>query len=304
MPDGDVDGVAKREARPDFKKLEASRPPWDPSSHFRLHRAPQPAWKFGDGANELYTSADASQKHVVVDPYEPGRPATFNYKLLISAVTPRPIAFVSTRSLDGETTNLAPFSYFNLVNHDPPLFVVGFSCGLADAKDTLRNVRDTGEAVINIVSETFLEAANSTSIDAPYGASEWSVSGLTPLHDCQTVRCARVKEAVFSVEAKLDLLREYESRAAEGKKSGTVAIFEGTRMWVREDALNQDKNLVDPTRLQPVSRLGGITYGRTTEAVEIPRPKFDGDLGGEQGFGRLRKAQQSLHAAPASPAME
>ena len=174
------------------------------------------------------------------------RPAGFNYKLLISAVTPRPIAFVSTRSADGRVTNLAPFSYFNVVNHDPPLFTVGFGCGIAAAKDTLRNVIDTREAVINIIGEPFLEAANAASVDAPYGASEWDVSGLTPEYDCQTVKCARVKEAVFSVEVKLDMLKEYESKATPGSKSGTLAVFEGTRLWVREDALNEEKNLVDP----------------------------------------------------------
>ena len=60
------------------------------------------------------------------------------------------------------------------------------------------------------------------------------------------MKCARVKEAVFSVEAKLDTIKEYDSRANPGKRSGVVAIFEGVRFWVREDALNEDRNIVDP----------------------------------------------------------
>lgn len=235
-----------RNPHPDFKKVEAARPDWDEAARFRYTKTVDPAWAFGDGANRLRSAADAHRKHVAIDPYEDGRPAGFNYKLLISAVVPRPIAFVSTRSADGRAANLAPFSYFNVLNHDPPLFAVGFACGVAEAKDTLRNVVDTREAVINIIGEPFLEAANAASVDAPYGASEWDVSGLTPEYDCETVKCARVAEAVFSVEVKLDMLKEYGSKATPGKMTGTLAVFEGTRMWVREDALNEQRNLVDP----------------------------------------------------------
>lgn len=241
-----AEALIKRNPHPDFKGVEASRPDWDASSNFRYTKTAEPGWTFGSGANALATAEDKSQKHVHIDPYEAGRPAVFNYKLLISAIVPRPIAFVSTRSADGTTTNLAPFSYFNFVNHDPPMFVVGFASSMAAAKDTLRNVVDTKECVINIISETYVEAANAASVNAPYGVSEWDVSGLTPEYDCETVKCARVKEAVFSVEAKLDFLKEWESRATPGKKTGTMAVFEGTRFWVREDALNEDKNIVDP----------------------------------------------------------
>lgn len=235
----------KRNPHGDFKKVEASRPEWDASKSLRYTQTAKPDWKFGDGANGL-DDKSTSAAHVAIDPYEEGRPAGFNYKLLISSIIPRPIAFVSTRSADGKTANLAPFSYFNVVNHDPPLFVVGFAGGFAAAKDTLRNVSESKECVINIISEGFVEAANSTSVNAPYGVSEWDVSGLTPVYDCETVKAARVKEAIVSIEAKLDFLKEYDSRATEGKKSGVVGIFEGTRFWVREDALNEDKNLVDP----------------------------------------------------------
>ncbi|KAL8675634.1 MAG: hypothetical protein Q9224_007452, partial [Gallowayella concinna] len=171
--------------------------------------------------------------------------------------------------------------------------------GFDNAKDSLRNLVDTGECVINIVSEHFIEAANATSINAPYGISEWSLTGLHPA-SCTTVKASRVKEAVFSVEGKLLETKEYESRATPGKKTGVLAIIEGTRFWVREDAINEDKNLIDPTLygpqiLRPMSRLGGITYGRTTEGrssqlwfsttlataltveagMELPRPQFD-----------------------------
>ena len=68
---------------------------------------------------------------------------------------------------------------------------------------------------------------------------------------------------------------EFESRATPGKKTGVLALIEGTRFWVREDALNEERNLVDPAVLRPVSRMGGITYGRTGPGYEIPRPDFE-----------------------------
>jgi flavin reductase (DIM6/NTAB) family NADH-FMN oxidoreductase RutF len=283
----------KRNPHGDFKSVEAARPDWDDSSTFRYTKTVAPAWSFGDGANRLEPDAgkdSSSKQHVVIDPYGPGRPAPFNYKLLISAITPRPIAFISTRSADGSSTNLAPFSYFNLVNHDPPLFVVGFTHAAGQPKDTLRNLLESREAVINIISEHFVEAANSTSVNAPYGTSEWDVSGLTPDYSCETVKCARVKEAVFSIEAKVDTVKEYDSRADPSRKSSTIITFEGTRFWAREDALNEDKNLIDPEILRPMSRLGGITYGRVKEAVEITRPDFDKDIGGAEGMEKLTKS--------------
>ncbi|PWY71009.1 hypothetical protein BO70DRAFT_399622 [Aspergillus heteromorphus CBS 117.55] len=114
----------------------------------------------------------ASKKHHEIDPYAADRPMINNYRLLVSGIAPRPIGFISTVSADGQTENLAPFSYFQAMDHDPPMFMVGFSSRPGP-------VKDTGECVINTVSENMIEAVNVTSIDAPYGVSEWKVSGCT-----------------------------------------------------------------------------------------------------------------------------
>jgi len=177
-------------------------------------------------------------------------------------------------SVTGSSTNLAPFSYTTVVNHDPPIFVVGFAGGLSNAKDTLANLRDTGECVISVISEHFVEAANATSVNAPYGVSEWAISGLHAAPST-TVRPDRVQEAVFSIEGRLVETKEFESRATPGRKTGVLAIIEGTRFWAREDAINADRTLIDPELLRPMSRLGGITYGRTREGIELPRPDFE-----------------------------
>lgn len=121
----------------------------------------------------------------------------------------------------------------------------------------MKNLSETEECVINIISEHFIEAANACSINAPYGESEWALSGLTPAPS-STVKASRVKEAIFAIEGKLDFTKEYESKATPGKKTGVLAVIEGTRFWVREDALNDDKNLVDPAVSFVVVNLSGL----------------------------------------------
>ena len=251
-----------------FPEVEASRPDFDTSKKpWTFTKTPSPGWKPGSGAND--NGESLTKKHVEIDPYSEGRAPGLNYKLLISAITPRFIGFLSTRSADGKSTNLAPFSYTTFVNHDPPIFVVGF----ATKNDTLKNLTETKECVINVISEHFIEAANVTCINAPHGISEWEISGLHPAKS-STVKPDRVKEAVFSVEGTLVTQHEWHSKLDPGKVSGTTVIIEGTRFWAREDAVNEDRSMIDPAVLRPVSRLGGITYGRTTDGFELPRPKF------------------------------
>lgn len=244
----EVEAQLKRRAARNFKDAEASRPDWDATPSIHFTKSPDPNWKFGNGANSTHAQVSptaATAKHIAIDPEASGRSFMDNYKLCISAVVPRPIAFISTRARDASSENLAPMSFFQLVNAEPPIFVVGITSSIADAKDTLRNLVETRECVLNIVSEGIIEAVNSTSIDAPYGVSEWDVSGLTPVYDCETVSCARVKECIFSIEAKVESIREFESRRMPGVKSGSLVTLEATQFWARADALNEEKNQLD-----------------------------------------------------------
>ena len=306
----DSEKTIQRNPHPDFAKVQASRPDWPEHPERRFTKVNDPNWKPGQGGNDGGESL--KKEHVEIDPYEEGRPASFNYKLLISGIIPRFIGFISTRSEDsmldqspadseelwvsltmtreinksgaiqlhdyGESREPFVFSLLCCreltLLQDPPIFVVGYAGGYDNAKDSLKNLVDTKECVINVISEHFIEAANFTSINAPYGISEWAISGLHPA-SCTTVKASRVKEAIFSVEGKLVETKEFESRATPGKKTGVLAIIEGTRFWAREDAINKDRNLLDPTVLRPVSRLGGISYGRTAEFFELPRPDFE-----------------------------
>lgn len=164
-----------------------------------------------------------------------------------------------------------------MVNHDPPIFCVGFSGGRGQAKDTATNILETGECTLNIISEWFIEAANYTATNAPPDVSEWDLCGLTPAAS-SVVKPERVAESAFSIECKLVTHHEWESptAAADGsrRKTGILCILQGVRFHVREDAINEARNTIKPEVLRPVARLGGITYGRVTQGFELPRPDF------------------------------
>lgn len=268
----DAEKLIQRNPHGDFKAVEASRPAFE-DTKFHFTQTPKPDWKTGSGPNDSFI---LQKEHREINPYAEGRPVVHNYKMLISAVVPRPIGFTSTVSSDGKSTNLAPFSYFNMVNHDPPVFVLGFAGSLEKGKDTLKNLVETEECVINIITEEYVEAANFTSINAPPGISEWSFSGLHPAKS-SIVKPDRVKEAVFSIEGKLISKTEWTSKNPQtpDKKTGVTVFIEGVNFWAREDAIDAQGVLLDPAVMRPVSRLGGITYGRTTQGYELPRPDYE-----------------------------
>lgn len=266
--------------REEFKKREASRPPFESSKSITMTKAPSPGWKYGEGPND---KSKSNLKHIEIDPNGKDRAMISNYKLLISGV-PRPISFVSTISADGQSRNLAPFSYFQVIDHDPPIFVIGFSGRATRPKDTRRNLVETGECVISVVSEHMIEAVNATSLDVPYETSEWEISGFEPAPSA-TVRPERVKDAIFSIEGKLlqmiDL--DYDGKhKAEGKPAGGLALIEAKRFWVREDALNDARDEIKLDVMRPLVQLGGISYGRVGETFELPRPKLQDELDNEE----------------------
>ncbi|KAI5285296.1 hypothetical protein KEM54_000672 [Ascosphaera aggregata] len=254
---------------PPLKEVEKTRPDFDASTIFSFTKTPDPNWSTGQGNN--YIEQDGlSKNHIEIDPYEPGRPARSNYTLLISGIIPRPIGFISTLSKDGTVTNLAPFSFTQVVNFDPPIFVVGISGNQSPGKDTLRNLLDTKECVINTVSEQFIEAVNMAAINAEPHVSEVDLSGLHTVPS-STVKPPRVKESLFSVECKLVDMKVWHSRTSPGEISGTTVFLEGTRFWAREDAIDDDRRVLDPAKLRVVGRAGGITYTRTTSGFELER---------------------------------
>ncbi len=179
---------------------------------------------------------------------------------------------MSTVSPEG-VRNLAPYSYFQVVNSDPPIFVIGSSKGRGVNKDTAENVLATKELTINIISEWFIEAANYACTNAPRDVDEWKLSGLTPLESVK-VKPPHVAESAFSIEAKLISHHEWTSKVT-GKPSGTLLIVEAVNFHAREDVISKELNSLDLSKFKPVSRLGGSTYSRTTQAFDLGRPDFD-----------------------------
>ncbi|KAK9323036.1 hypothetical protein V1517DRAFT_321690 [Lipomyces orientalis] len=246
-----------------YQTAQAPRPAFDDTKEWTLTKTVKPGWKPGDGAA---TSDWQDHAKIEIDPFEPGRTPNSNYKLLISAVVPRPIGFVSTVSGDGTRTNVAPFSYFELVANDPPTFVISVSGAL---KDTVANLDETGEAVLNVVSEWFVDAANYAAITAPPDVSEWDLSGLHPA-PATKVRPPLVAESAFNIETKVVDVFDVKSPRT-GAVVSRVFVLEGVHFHAREDVINEDRSSLDIAKLRPVGRVGGIMYCRVSDGFEIPR---------------------------------
>jgi len=290
---------------------ERVRPPSHP---IIWEQSPNAEWQPGDV--QPPNPADGwGSGHISLDPSR----LVSNYPLLISSIVPRPIALVSSISPDG-AHNLAPFSYFSAVGHDPPTIAfsvcanpgtnavpsssstssnAGVGPGSRE-KDTLFNVTQTGECVVHIISENYLEAANYTSGAFPHGVDEAAVSGLTR-GPCDVVKPSRILEAGVAMECLLRGRHEVRRRSASGAEEGpvttTMLICEIVRFHIAEgllsdldadkvgDGLSMGENggdakewrrpVVDAVRLHPVCRLGDVTYGLLGTLCRIPRPPSD-----------------------------
>jgi flavin reductase (DIM6/NTAB) family NADH-FMN oxidoreductase RutF len=199
---------------------------------------------------------------VILDPSTV--PAADAYKILVNAIVPRPIAFVSTISKAG-IYNLAPFSFFNGFCGDPP--IVGFSPNNNPPKDSLVNATDTGEFVVNIVNETIAEQMNLTSARYPPEVDEFDVSKLTPVPS-KFVRPPRVLESPVSMECKVIQIVELSRRPeANSLVLGQVVCFHV------DDAVLDPKGRIDPLKLRAIGRMGGVSYCRTTELFNMIRPQ-------------------------------
>ena len=188
------------------------------------------------------------------------------YFLLNSLVVPRPIAWISTVSEDG-TQNLAPHSYFTVAASNPPS--VAFT-SIGD-KDTVRNVRGTGEFVVHVASHALVEQMNLTSANAPADVSEFELSGVTAV-DAEHVRPSIVAEAPVAIECRLtEVVEVGNGRVVIGE---CLAFHVAERLW-------DDRDRVDPERLDAVARMGGSTYATTRDRFELRRPTYEELVGDE-----------------------
>jgi flavin reductase (DIM6/NTAB) family NADH-FMN oxidoreductase RutF len=196
------------------------------------------------------------------------------YKLLIGSVVPRPIAWVSSVDAAG-VRNLAPFSYFMAITHDPP--TIAFSSGPRGAeigggvrgkKDTLHNIEVTREFVVNVVDDALAEAMNVTSGDYPADVDEFARAGLEAAASVK-VRAPRVTTAPVSMECRLARI------IPVGNLPHHLIMGEIVHLHVRDDVFDPATGRLDMRRLQPVGRLAGHLYTHVHDIFEMKRPAVD-----------------------------
>ncbi|HEY4245435.1 MAG TPA: flavin reductase family protein [Lacunisphaera sp.] len=188
------------------------------------------------------------------------------YRWMVNAITPRPIAWVSTISAAGKT-NLAPFSFFQGVCAKPPTVIF---CGANDRtgkkKDSVINVNAVPEFVVNLVPYALRESMNLTAATLPYGESEFEKFNI-PTAAAQKVRPLRVADAPIAFECKLDRIVEL----GDGPLGSSVVFGTILCMHVNESILDGD-GAIDPVKLDTIGRMGGDFYTRTTELFSMKRP--------------------------------
>ncbi len=197
-------------------------------------------------------------------------PKTFEnfYRVLTGVVVPRPIAFVSTRSTDG-VDNLAPYSFFNAVAYDPPTVVFSSSRTVErKSKDTLRNIEETGEFVVNIVVDSIAESMNKTAAEFPEDVDEFEIAGLTAVPS-ELVDVSRVAESPVNMECQLQqVVNIGDPETGNGLVIGTILL-----MHIWDEII--DGHRINHDLLKPTGRLAGNMYCHTADTFQLVRPVYD-----------------------------
>lgn len=185
------------------------------------------------------------------------------YKLLTGSIIPRPIGWISTVDQNG-INNLAPFSYFNIVGEKHIMFSTAKNKG--NNKDTLANILQNGEFVLNMVTEDVVEAMNMTSAELPSDKDEFMHANLTPI-DSLLIKSKRVKESKITFECKM--IHNYTMPHPENK-GATMIVGEIIMMHFDDDVL-LDNYKINIENYKPVSRLAGSNYSKIGEIFSIKR---------------------------------
>lgn len=183
------------------------------------------------------------------------------YKLLIGAVVPRPIAWVTTVDREGRV-NAAPFSFFNCLSADPAILALGVEfrpSGLS--KDTGRNIRETQAFTVNIVSGALMEAMNVTAVPFEAGIDEIAKAGLTTRPGV-TVPCPAIAESPAAFECRHHVTLSI-------GQSREIVLGEVLHAHLHASVVDE-RHHVDPTRLDAVGRMGGHGYATTRDYFELP----------------------------------
>jgi flavin reductase (DIM6/NTAB) family NADH-FMN oxidoreductase RutF len=190
-------------------------------------------------------------------------------KYLQNAIAPRPICFASTISADGKP-NLAPFSFFNIFSSNPPVavFSPAYSGRTGAPKDTLLNVREVPEVVINVVTYSIVQQTSLASSPFAKGINEFEKAGFTPLPS-DLIKPFRVKESPVQMECKVMEIKEL----GKSGGAGNLVICEIIRIHIDGSILNEEKH-IDTKKIDLVSRMGDNWYCRAhgDALFEVEKP--------------------------------
>ena len=192
--------------------------------------------------------------------------AGLSHNPLKAIVSPRPIGWISSRGNNG-SVNLAPYSYFNAIAEQPPMVMFSSAPSGNTSKDSLRNVLETREFVVNIVSAALADAMNISSGNFPYGRSEFAEAGLA-MADCETLSVPRVKAAPAALEC--CLWQAVELPTPEDGVASTIVLGTVTGIHIADEVIVDGK--IDVTSYQPLARLGYMDYAQITTLFEMKRP--------------------------------
>lgn len=189
------------------------------------------------------------------------------YKFLSALVIPRPVAFATTRDEAG-VHNAAPFSFFNLFSEAPAIVVLGFSSRPdGRKKDTLVNIRKSGEFVVNMVDKRIIEAMHIASADMPYGESEIDFAGVT-LTPSRFVGVQRIAEAPVNLECRVHQIIDLSERRV-------LVLGEVLCVHVLDEIIDPKTRRVIPERYSPIARLYGDHYAWLGERYTRAIPPYD-----------------------------
>lgn len=187
------------------------------------------------------------------------------YKLLTGAVIPRPIGWISSISKDG-IPNLAPFSFFNAVGEDPPHVMFSTVRPNNSNKDTLNNVLETGQFVVNLVVEDIVEQMNTTSQSVSSDVNEFELAGLTAIPSLK-VKAPRVKESPINMEC--ELVHHY--TLEDNIHGGATILIGRVIMFHIDESVLLDDFKINMETYKPVARLAGSNYSKLGEIFSIKR---------------------------------
>jgi flavin reductase (DIM6/NTAB) family NADH-FMN oxidoreductase RutF len=202
--------------------------------------------------------------------YKTDQPHGLRHNPFKSLVAPRPIGWVTTISQAGKV-NLAPFSFFNAVADAPPIVIIACNGSHKDggAKDTLANIRETGEFVCNIATWELREQMNLSSADAPHGVDEMKLAGLAAAPS-ELVKPPRVAPAPAHLECVH--LQTIELPATRAGSTNHTIFGRVVGVHISADILRD--GMVDMTRFQPIARLGYNDYTVVREVFTMVRPNL------------------------------